>query len=89
MVEDSWVVLVEHLLPVGWVPIDAAGADMLLLEAALAEQGIEVFFDPFRPGEAGGFTRDCAQSVKLMVKQADLERARAAADELGVGSDRV
>ena len=65
----------------GWVLIDGDGAELLFLEAALKQEGIDAAFDPFRPGEAGGFTRDCAQPVRLMVRQSDLDRAREIVDQ--------
>jgi len=79
--DEPWVVLEEHMLPVGWVLIDGDGAELLFLEAALKQEGIDAAFDPFRPGEAGGFTRDCAQPVRLMVRQSDLDRAREIVDQ--------
>ena len=74
--EGDWVVLAEHRLFAGWVPIDAGGLELLLFEALLGDEGIEAEFDPFRPGEGGGFTRDCDQPLRLMVRTGDLERAR-------------
>jgi hypothetical protein len=81
VVDDAWVVLEEHLMPTAWTPIDAGGLRLLYLEAVLKDQGIDTAFDPFRPGEGGGFTRDCAQPVRLLVKELDLNRARALAAE--------
>jgi hypothetical protein len=76
VVDDSWVVVAEHVMPVAWVPIDAGCVELLFFEVVLKDEGIDVAFDPFRPGEGGGFTRDCAQPVRLMVKTSDSERAR-------------
>lgn len=77
MADEAWVVVAQHLMPNAWVPLDPGSAELLFFEALLRDHGIEVAFDPFRPGEAGGFTRDCAQPVRLRVKESDVERAKA------------
>jgi len=48
--DDDWVVIAQHMQQVAWVPIDGAGLDLLSLETALAEQGVEAAFLPYRPG---------------------------------------
>ena len=81
---DSWVILAEHMLQLSWNPIDPGGLDLLFLEGELISQGIEAAFDPFRPGEGGGYTKGAQQPVRLLVKEADLDRARQIArDVLG------
>ena len=87
MADDTWVVLAEHLMPTSWTPIDSGGLELLFFEAALKDQGVDVAFDPFRPGEGGGFTRDCAQPVRLMVRASDLERSRALLAEAAVDDE--
>jgi len=69
--QEKWVVLMEHLLPVAWVPIDGVGAEMLFVESELLSSGIEVAFDPRRPGE-GFYSYGMAQPLRLMVKECDL-----------------
>ncbi len=75
--DGPWAVLCEHVMNTAWVPLDGDCLRMLALESELDAQGIEVAFDPFRPGEGAAFTRTLAQPIRLMVKEADLERARA------------
>ncbi len=77
MADQAWVAVAQHLMPNAWVPVDPGSAELLFFEAVLRDSGIEVAFDPFRPGEGGGFTRDCAQPVRLLVMRSDLQRARA------------
>jgi hypothetical protein len=90
--EDSWVVLVEHIMNTAWVQIDDACLQLLALESELDAHGIESAFDPFRPGEGGGYTRTLEQPVRLMVKQVDVERAReiavALAAEMAHGNEQ-
>jgi hypothetical protein len=69
-----------------WVPIDVAGADLLALEDALRDRGVEVAFLPYRPGESGGFTDALRQPLQLLVKRFDVVRAREIAVEL-LGAD--
>jgi hypothetical protein len=87
--EDEWVVLAQHQLFVGWVPIDAGGMDLLMYEALLKGVGIDTEFDPFRPGEGGGFTRDCYQPLRLMVRSSDIERAQALIAEVEGGTPEM
>jgi len=84
--DDEWVVLAEHMQQFAWVQIDVAGADLLALEDALHDQGVEVAFLPYRPGESGGFTDALRQPLQLLVRRPDLTRAREIAAEL-LGAD--
>jgi hypothetical protein len=86
MVDDEWAVLAQHMQLTAWIPIDSAGFDLLSLEGALDEQGIESAFLPYRPGESGGFTDALAQPLQLLVKAPDLARARGIAQDV-LGSD--
>jgi hypothetical protein len=81
VVDESWVVVAEHVMPVAWVPLDGGCLELIFFETLLRDDGIDVVFDPFRPGEGGGFTRDCAQPVRLLVRASDSGRARALVDE--------
>jgi len=86
--EVEWVVLIQHMLNYAWLPIDGAGIEMLSVEQALAEYGIETHFLPYRPGESGGFTDALNQPLQLLVKRHDLTRAREVAREtLGPDTD--
>jgi len=76
MSEDSWVVLAQHLMNTAWVQLDDGCLELLTLESELTAQNIESGFDPFRPGEGGGFTRTLEQPVRLMVREGDLVRAQ-------------
>lgn len=71
-----------------WVPLDTRSLELLALESELDAARIECAFDPFRPGEGGSYTRTVAQPIRLLVKEADLERAMeiAAALESEIGS---
>jgi hypothetical protein len=82
VVDEDWVVLAEHLLSLGSAPIDGTGVELLYFEALLRDNGIDAAFDPFRPGEGGGFTRNFLQPVRLLVKACDLERAQALVAEV-------
>jgi hypothetical protein len=84
--DEEWVVLAQHMQQIAWVPIDVAGADLLALEGALHDQGVEVAFLPYRPGEGGGFTDAIRQPLQLLVKRPDVVRAREIAVEL-LGTD--
>jgi len=84
--DDEWVVLAQHMQQYAWVPIDASGVDLLALEDALRDAGIEVAFLPYRPGESGGFTDAQRQPLQLLVKKPHLVRARDIAVGL-LGSD--
>ncbi len=74
--DEGWAVVAEHLMPAGWVPIDAGGQELLYFEAVLKAEGMDVVFSPYRPGESGGFTDACGQTLRLLVRESDLERAR-------------
>ena len=82
MGDDEWVILAQHVQQVAFNPIDAASIDLLALEEALADQGIEAAFLPYRPGEGGGFTDALRQPIQLLVKQGDFERAREVAVDI-------
>jgi hypothetical protein len=75
MESEAWVVLKEHHIPVGWIPIDGGEMELLFLESELLASGIDVIFDPRRPGD-NYTTQDVAMNLKLMVKEPDLERAQ-------------
>ena len=88
--EDDWVVVAQHMQQLAWNPIDGASVDLLSLEDALTEQGIEASFLPYRPGESGGFTDALHQPLQLLVKRSDAVRAREiAVDILGAGCDMI
>jgi len=88
MAESEWVVLAEHLQQTAWIPIDGAGVELLALDDALRDQGIESNFQPYRPGESGGFTDAVQQPVQLLVRRVDVTQARQIArDVLGSESD--
>lgn len=72
---DAWVVLVEHQMNPWLVPIDGTCIAMLGLEDALLAEGVEVVFDPFRPGEGAGFTRDSQQPIRLLVRESQRDQA--------------
>jgi hypothetical protein len=76
MSDESWVVLVEHVMNSAWVPIDGPSMEMLGLESELTAAGIDVVFDPFRPGEGGSYTRTLEQPIRMLVREADLAEAR-------------
>ena len=59
-------------------------AHMLALETELNAQGIDVVFDPFRPGEGATYTRSLDQPIRLMVRSSDLERAREVARSMEI-----
>jgi hypothetical protein len=73
--DDSWVVLTQHHIPVAWIPIDPGEAQLLFIESELLAAGIEVGFDPRRPGD-NYTSRSVAVDLKLLVKQSDLTRAQ-------------
>ena len=88
MTDDDWVVVAQHLQQVAWVPIDGASINLLSLEDALRDQGIEVSFLPYRPGESGGFTDALRQPLQLLVQRPDVVHAREVAEDiLGADSD--
>lgn len=90
MGDSDWVVLAQHMQQLAWVPIDGAGMDLLSLEEALGEQGIEASFLPYRPGESGGFTDAVRQPLELLVKRGDFDRAlEIARDVLGADCDML
>lgn len=76
------MVLAEHVMNTAWVPLDGACIEMLALESELRAQGIEVVFEPFRPGEGGSFTRTIDQPIRMLVPGSELERAREVAAAL-------
>ena len=53
---DEWAVLAEHRLQYAWIPIDEGSLELLFLEDELTTHGIQVVFEPYRPGESGGYT---------------------------------
>ena len=88
MTDQNWVVLAQHVQQIAFNPIDGPAIDMLALEDALRDDGIESSFLPYRPGEGGGFTDAIRQPVQLLVKSGDLARARElAVDTLGADSE--
>ncbi|TLN26983.1 hypothetical protein FDZ71_00355 [bacterium] len=76
----------QHVRQIAWNPIDSSGLDLICLEDALQDSGIEVAFLPYRPGESGTFTDATSQPVQLLVKSSDAVRAREIALEV-LGSD--
>ena len=79
---EPWVAIMEHTIPSGWVPIDGAESEMLFVETELKKAGIEVAFDPRRPGDNyPGYAS--ALPLKLMVKESDLARAREIVEGMG------
>jgi hypothetical protein len=86
MADEDWVVLAQHVQEIAFNPIDGPAIDMLALEGALGDEGIESSFLPYRPGEGGGFTDAIRQPVQLLVKRGDLARAREVAVEI-LGAD--
>ena len=87
---DEWVVVAQHMLNYAWVPVDTASFDLLALEDALLQQGIESSFLPYRPGESGGYTDSLRQPLRLLVRRQDVQRARqVAADILGADCDML
>ncbi len=76
MSSDSWVVLAQHVMNTAWVQLDDGCLELLALESELTAQHIESGFDPFRPGEGGGYTRTLEQPIRLMVRETDLPRAQ-------------
>ena len=76
MSEDSWVVLDQHLMNTAWVQLDTRCLQLLALESELTAHNIESGFDPFRPGEGGGYTRTLEQPIRLLVRAVDFERAQ-------------
>ena len=81
--EGPWAVLAQHSMDTAWVSLDSGSLALLELESELEAKGIDVGFDPFRPGEGGSFTRSLAQPIRLMVPASDLPLAREMASELG------
>ena len=81
-VGGPWVVVAEHVMNTGLVPVDAPSIQLLALESELQAQGIDVMFEPFRPGEGSAWTRSMAQPIRLMVREPNLTRAREIAAEL-------
>lgn len=75
MADDAMVVLVEHQMNPWLVPIDGTCIAMLGLEDALLAEGIDVVFDPFRPGEGASFTRDSQQPIRLLVRESQRDHA--------------
>ena len=75
---DEWVVLTEHTFRFGWASLgvmDDAGFRLIALKSELESGGIPVQFDPFAPGEGGGFTDTFYQPIRLLVRSADIPRA--------------
>jgi hypothetical protein len=88
--DEPWAVVAQHTLQIAWNPIDAAAFDLLCLEDALRDQGIESAFLPYRPGESGGFTDALRQPLQLLVRGSDTQRAREVAREvLGADCDMI
>jgi hypothetical protein len=86
----EWVVVAEHLQQYAWIPIDTAGFELLALADALEDQGLEVAFLPYRPGESGGFTDAIRQPLQLLVRRPDAPRAHdIAIDILGSDCDMI
>lgn len=75
MGDEQWVVLMEHHIPVGWIPIDGGEMELLAVESELLASGIDVIFDPRRPGDNYP-SQSVAMNLKLMVKEPDLQRAQ-------------
>lgn len=86
---DEWVVLVEHQVPWTSSAIDGTGMQLLFLEQCLVDNGIDVGFEPGRPGETGGnvYSRNFAQPIRMMVRAGDLESAREIAREALAGPE--
>ncbi|MGV8083611.1 MAG: hypothetical protein AB2L09_08295 [Coriobacteriia bacterium] len=79
--DEKWTVLMEHVIPAGWTPIDPLEADMLFVESELLAAGVEVVFDPRRPGDNFS-SRSAALPLKLMVKESDRTQAREIARDI-------
>ena len=54
--EGPWAVLAQHSMDTAWVSLDSGSLALLELESELEAKGIDVGFDPFRPGEGGSFS---------------------------------
>lgn len=88
---EDWVVLTEHTFRFGWASLgtmDDAGFRLIALKSELQAQGVDVQFDPFAPGEGGGFTDTFYQPIRLLVRKQDLERARNIMDDLDLAFER-
>lgn len=79
MADGDWVVLMTHPMGAGTSPVDAAALEMLHVESELVAKGIEVGWDPFRPGEGfQGFFGNVAwpRPLHMLVQRADLAEAQ-------------
>jgi hypothetical protein len=75
---DNWSVLMTDSTGAASGPISPDGLQMLRVESELAAEGIQVGWDPFRPGEGfQGFYVNVAwpRPLHLLVKDSDLPRA--------------
>ena len=86
---DEWTVLVEHMMEWSWICLDGTCVAMLGLESELTAQGIDVVFDPFRPGDGSSYTRSIMQPVRMMVKASEFDRAHEVAESLDLGDALV
>jgi len=74
--EVSWSVLYAHSLDLSEGPLDGESFFMLALEQGLVDQGVEVTFDPIRPGEADRYNGGYLRPIQLLVPTHQLARAR-------------
>ena len=81
--QTDWVPLVEHMeSPSAW-PMDDTDMQLLAIEAALLDAGIDCAFVPWRPGENGTtFATNPGQPIQLLVRPQDLDSARQVAREV-------
>jgi len=72
MPDESWVAVREHVMNPPMHSMDGDAVRLLSLETVLQERGIG---EPYRPGEAGGWTNSFTVTFRLLVRPADLARA--------------
>jgi len=68
--------------------MDDAGFRLIALHSELEAQGIDARFDPFAPGEGGGFTDTFYQPIRLLVLDWQLDQARTVMNDLDVALAR-
>jgi hypothetical protein len=79
--EEPWSVLLEHQIQTSDGSLDGETILMLGLEQLLVDERIDVAFDPFRPGEGHAGVYGCTIPLRMLVRTADLSRARRLLEE--------
>ncbi|MBE0475638.1 MAG: hypothetical protein IBX62_00850 [Coriobacteriia bacterium] len=78
--DTTWVTLAEAMAVDGLEAWSEA-LSLMRLAATLADEGIAYAFDPYPPGEGFAYP-PMPVPFRLLVRQEDLERARAIASDL-------